>query len=134
MSFGPFDISADRVQALGTRFTPFVNRLLELEVAANAMRGWQLSINSNETTPDGGVDAALQAASETDYLPGASQSFSMIHRRISLSPLPAAPVNSGEPLNTIARREPPCSGVFIFEIMCWRNKKLPSLIRGRPAP
>jgi len=75
MSLGPFDISADRVQVLGTRFTPFVNRLLELEVAANAMRGWQLSINSNETTPDGGVDAALHAASETNYLPGGSSAW-----------------------------------------------------------
>ena len=36
-----------------------------------------------------------------------SQSFSMIHRRISLSPLPASPVNSGDPLKTIAIRLPP---------------------------
>ena len=35
-----------------------------------------------------------------------SQSFSMIQRRISLSPEPASPVNSGEPLKTMARREP----------------------------
>ncbi len=63
-----------------------------------------------------------------------SQSFSMIQRRISDSPEPAAPVNSGEPLKTIARREPPSSGRFIFEIMCCRNRKLPSLIRGSPAP
>ena len=33
-----------------------------------------------------------------------SQSFSMIQRRISLSPEPAPPVNSGEPLKTIAER------------------------------
>ena len=58
----------------------------------------------------------------------------MIHRRISDSPDPAAPVNRGEPLNTIARRAPPSSGRFILEIMCWRNRKLPSLIRGVPAP
>ena len=38
-----------------------------------------------------------------------SQSFSMIQRRISLSPDPAAPVNSGEPLKTMARRLPPSS-------------------------
>ncbi len=35
-----------------------------------------------------------------------SQSFSMIQRRMLLSPEPASPVNSGEPLKTIARREP----------------------------
>ena len=39
-----------------------------------------------------------------------SQSFSMIQRRISLSPEPAPPVNSGEPLKTIARRPPPSLG------------------------
>jgi hypothetical protein len=32
------------------------------------------------------------------------QSFSMIQRRISLSPESAAPQNSGEPLKTMARR------------------------------
>ena len=58
----------------------------------------------------------------------------MIQRRISDSPDPAAPVNSGEPLKTIASREPPWSTGFIFEIMCCRNRKLPSLIRGSPAP
>ena len=61
-------------------------------------------------------------------------SLSMIQRRISDSPEPAAPVNSGDPLNTIATRAPPSSGRFIFEIMCCRNRKLPSLMRGRPAP
>jgi len=35
-----------------------------------------------------------------------SWSRSMIQRRISLSPLPAPPVNSGEPLKTMAVREP----------------------------
>ena len=59
----------------------------------------------------------------------------MIQRRISDSPDPAAPVNRGEPLNTMARRAPPSSGRFILEIMCWRKRKLPSLIRvSTPAP
>ena len=35
-----------------------------------------------------------------------SQSFSMIHLRMSLSPEIAPPVKSGEPLKTMARREP----------------------------
>ena len=58
----------------------------------------------------------------------------MIQRRISDSPEPAAPVNSGEPLKTIATREPPSSGRFILEIMCCRKRNEPSLMRGRPAP
>ncbi len=63
-----------------------------------------------------------------------SQSFSKIQRRISLSPEPAAPVNSGLPLKTMASREPPCSTDLILAIMCWRNRKDPSLMRGSPAP
>src|SRR5216684_3488806 len=55
----------------------------------------------------------------------------MIQRRISLSPEPASPVNRGEPLKTIASREP--SG-FIFEIMCMMKSSEPSLMRGSPAP
>ena len=45
----------------------------------------------------------------------------MIQRRMSLSPEPASPVNRGEPLKTMARREPP-SG-FIFEIMCMEEQE-----------
>ena len=41
-----------------------------------------------------------------------SQSFSMIQRRISLSPDPASPVKSGEPLKTMASRPPPSSGAL----------------------
>jgi hypothetical protein len=33
-------------------------------------------------------------------------SFSMIQRRMLLSPLPASPVKSGEPLKTMPMREP----------------------------
>jgi len=43
-------------------------------------------------------------------------------------------VNSGDPSKTIAMRDPPSSAGFILLIMCCRNRKLPSLIRGRPAP
>ena len=55
-------------------------------------------------------------------------------RRISLSPDPADPVNSGEPLKTMARRVPPSFESFILLIMCSRNNSDPSLMRGNPAP
>ena len=60
-----------------------------------------------------------------------SQSFSIIHRRISLSPEPAAPVKSGEPLKTISRRPPPSSGRRSLLIMCCKNRNEPPLILGR---
>ena len=63
-----------------------------------------------------------------------SQSFSMIQRRISLSPPPASPVKSGEPLKTMARRLPPSCGARILASMCWRKRSAPSLTRGVPAP
>jgi hypothetical protein len=69
MGLGPFDISAERITALGVRFTPFVNRLLDLEVRANDLSGHRLSVNINETTPDGGVDASVRGAPGSDYLP-----------------------------------------------------------------
>jgi len=38
-----------------------------------------------------------------------SQSCSRIQRRISLSPLPQSPLDSGEPLKMMAMRLPPCA-------------------------
>lgn len=46
-------------------------------------------------------------------------------------PLPQTPLGPAEHLRLQPRVRP---GARILEIMCWRNKKLPSLIRGRPAP
>lgn len=75
MSLGPFDVPAERIETLGVRFTPFVNRLLELEVRAHQLYGDQLAVNSNETTPDGGVDAALRGSIRTDFLPAGESAW-----------------------------------------------------------
>ena len=58
-----------------------------------------------------------------------NQSFSIIHLRISDSPLPASPVNSGEPLKTIPILEPDTS---ILSIKCCKNNNDPSDVRGVP--
>ena len=60
MAFGPFEITADRVAALGPRFTEFVNRLLDLERRARGLAGNLLTVTIIETTTDGGVDAATR--------------------------------------------------------------------------
>lgn len=65
---GPFDISYDQIQALGPRFTGFVNKLLEVEIARHGLAGNQLTITLNETAPDGGVDAALRGSPGTSWL------------------------------------------------------------------
>ena len=62
----------------------------------------------------------------------------MIQRRMLLSPDPAPPVNSGEPENTMASREP-CLCSFgrtgsNLAIMCWRKRREPSFTLGSPAP
>ncbi len=54
-------------------------------------------------------------------------------------PAPAAPENSGDPLNTTAILDPTASSSpstygCIFETMCWRNSSDPSLMGWRPAP
>ncbi len=73
MTLGPFDITAERIQAPGQSFTPFGNRLLVVQVSASRVHGHQLAINSNETTPDGGVDAALRNGVGTDFMPPATR-------------------------------------------------------------
>lgn len=66
---GPLDISPIQVQNLGNKFTEFVNRLLEREVSASGLDGHLLTINYNESIPDGGVDAVLREATKTEWLP-----------------------------------------------------------------
>ena len=58
-----------------------------------------------------------------------SQSFSMIQRRMLLSPCPASPVNSDEPLCTSAMRLPSGVSRFILLSMLTRNISCPSLER-----
>ena len=64
-----------------------------------------------------------------------SQSFSIIHLRISLSPDPAPPVNIGELANMTTRREPPPEPDDSARLlhMCCRNSSELSLTRGKPA-
>ena len=59
-----------------------------------------------------------------------SQSFSMIQRRILLSPWPASPVKSDEPLWTSAMRLPSGVSCFILESLLTRNRSCPSDDRG----
>ncbi len=58
-----------------------------------------------------------------------SQSFSMIQRRMLLSPWPASPVNSDEPLWTSAMRLPSGVSCFILASLLTRNMSWPSLER-----
>jgi len=55
-------------------------------------------------------------------------------KSVAPPPEPAAPVNRGEPLKTMAMRDPPSAMGFILAIMCCKNRKDPSLILGNPAP
>ena len=58
-----------------------------------------------------------------------SQSFSMIQRRILLSPCPASPVNSELPLWTSAIRLPSGVSCFILDSLLARKSIWPSLER-----
>jgi hypothetical protein len=75
VTLGPFDIPSERVQALGASFTPFVNKLLDVEARRHGLQGYRVSVNANETTPDGGVDASLRDAPLTDYLPAGDSAW-----------------------------------------------------------
>ena len=58
-----------------------------------------------------------------------SQSFSISQRRMLLSPWPASPVNSDEPLCTSAMRLPSAELWFIFKAILTRKSIWPSLER-----
>ena len=43
--------------------------MLELEARASGIAGYLLSVNKDETTPDGGVDAMIRNAPVNDFVP-----------------------------------------------------------------
>lgn len=83
MTLGPFEITADRVEALGIRFSPFINRLLELERRSQGIAGYQLTVTVEENTPDGGVDAATRGARASDWLPAGDTAWQFKRSRLS---------------------------------------------------
>jgi hypothetical protein len=66
---GPFEMTVVQVEALDLRFTPFVNRLLDIERRAAGLSAHLLTITKLETVGDGGVDAATRDARATDWIP-----------------------------------------------------------------
>ncbi len=69
MTLGPFEITVEQVQALGLRFTEFVNRLLVLEQMSSDLSGHLLRITSLEAVADGGVDASTRDVSRSHWMP-----------------------------------------------------------------
>ena len=84
MAFGPLDITADRISALGPRFTEFVNRLLDLEGRARGLAGYRLTVNIIETIGDEGVDAATRQVPEGDWIPAGNTAWQF--KRSNLGP------------------------------------------------
>jgi hypothetical protein len=72
---GPFDIAPERIEALRAGFTPFVNRLLDVEARHHGLQRHLLSVNLKENLADGGVDAAVRGAPSTDYLPAGDSAW-----------------------------------------------------------
>lgn len=74
--FGPFSVGADQVAALGAaNFGPFVNRLLQVEIARHGMSGSLLETTYLQNLADGGVDAGLRGASATDWIPAGDSAW-----------------------------------------------------------
>lgn len=67
--FGPFSVTPDSISRLGGEFTAFVNELLRAEAADADLAGGSLVTTALENVGDGGVDASLDSAVETSYLP-----------------------------------------------------------------
>jgi hypothetical protein len=84
MALGPFEIAVEQIEALGLRFTPFVNRLLAIEWRAAGLGGATLTISSQENVADGGVDAATRDAVAAGWIPAGSTAWQF--KRTNLDP------------------------------------------------
>lgn len=67
--FGPFSVAPASVSRLGPDFAVFVSELLRTEAADAGLAGGALVTTTLENVGDGGVDAFLDSAAETSYLP-----------------------------------------------------------------
>lgn len=72
---GPFEVDPSSVERLGAAFASFVNDLLAGEVGRSGLLGFQLDVNTQTNTADGGVDAALWSARATDWLPAGDSAW-----------------------------------------------------------
>jgi hypothetical protein len=84
MAVGPFEIAVEQIEALGLRFTPFVNRLLVIEWRAAGLSGSDLTISRQENVADGGVDAATRGAVAVGWIPAGSTAWQF--KRANLDP------------------------------------------------
>jgi hypothetical protein len=66
--FGPFQVDPDAIERLGTAFTQYVNELLIREGARAPLLGYQLRVDKQDTTADGGVDATLDSPTTTMWI------------------------------------------------------------------
>lgn len=82
--FGPFSVEPDQIVRLGLSFTPFVNSLLEVERAALGLSGAQIATNYSENIADGGVDADVRAAANSEWFPDGDSAWQF--KRANLSP------------------------------------------------
>ncbi len=73
--FGPFSVSAEQVERLGQSFTPFVNRLLDIESAVALLAGADLRTTYRENLGDGGVDAGVSNAVGTRWVPAGTSAW-----------------------------------------------------------
>lgn len=71
----PFEIDPTQIAQLNNQFGVFISHLLEAEQSAHGIAGHKLNFNKNETTPDGGVDAAITDAEETSWVPGGNSAW-----------------------------------------------------------
>jgi len=74
--FGAFSVQAAQIAALGgANFGQFVNRLLDTETASHGMAGTTLATTYKENVGDSGVDAGLQQAAATKWIPSGDSAW-----------------------------------------------------------
>jgi hypothetical protein len=81
---GPFAVSGEQIERLGERFTMFVNALLDAEGRSGDLVGYALRTHSRDNTADGGVDAHVESAVGTPWIPAGESAWQF--KRSDLAP------------------------------------------------
>ncbi len=75
MDLTPFSVDGAQVEALGSSFAAFVNRLLQAERASLGMPGDLLTVTVRENDPDGGVDAEFRDCPGSAWVPAGGSAW-----------------------------------------------------------
>jgi|GEM_PF-795513 hypothetical protein len=85
---GPFQVDPEAIERLGAAFTQFVNELIVREGSRALLLGYQVRVDNQDNTGDGGVDATLFSDKATAWIAAGKSSWQF--KRSDLAPAKCA--------------------------------------------